>query len=161
MGNRNKDINRIIRVYKGMRERCNNPNSDSYRFYGAKGIKVLCSRRDFVEWYLDNVGDTEKPHVDRVDPGGHYKLSNMQIISATENCKKTFRQNPRLDIKLRNLKNANEKKSLKVKINDIVYPSLSAASRALGRNRMYLYSRLFIYKLENLPDGSRVEILES
>ena len=127
---KNKCPRRITRVYKGMKERCNNENHAYYHIYGGKGIEVLVNRHEFVEWYLERVTDDMiRPNVDRLDPNGHYEFSNMQVISAKENSQKMLEQNPRWDIKLDNMKRANEKRSKGVTIDGIRYDSIRQASR--------------------------------
>ena len=37
---------------RGQRYRCNNKNSEDYKWYGAKGIKVIYPTRYFIGWYL-------------------------------------------------------------------------------------------------------------
>ena len=38
--NGSNEHRRLYNIWKGMRKRCNNPNANTYRFYGAKGISV-------------------------------------------------------------------------------------------------------------------------
>lgn len=137
--NRNRDVNRIKRVYKGMRERCYQVNHVSYKLYGGKGIEVKCTRNEFIKWYLDNVtDDIINPHVDRIDPNGHYEFKNMQIISANENLKKAFRQNSnRPHLKKLCLEN-NKKQMKKIKIDGIIYESIREASRKTGISRDHI-----------------------
>jgi len=130
-GNRNKL--RILRVYKGMRERCNNPNHIGYKYYGGKGVKVLITRSRFIDWYLENIPDERaRLNVDRIDPLGDYEESNMQLITARENSLKSLEENPALETKLSNLKKANDARSKSITIDNIEYSSLRAASRAVG-----------------------------
>jgi len=62
-----------------------------------KNVKVRISRKDFYEWALPmfQTWDSEKregrPSIDRIDLYGHYELSNMRMISVTENCARNTR----------------------------------------------------------------------
>lgn len=50
------------------------------------GVQMLVSKEEFVAWFapLDFPGCS----VDRIDPAGHYELSNMQVIDKRENARK-------------------------------------------------------------------------
>ena len=50
------------------------------------GIELRVTREDFIEWYMPL--DFEGASVDRIDKGGHYELSNMQVIPLKENIRK-------------------------------------------------------------------------
>lgn len=119
-----------------MRERCNNSNHVGYYLYGGRGIKVIISWHDFRKWYLGNVTDEMvRPNVDRIDNGGNYEISNIQLIPARENAHKMLKENPRWDVKLDNMKKANDKRKEKVTIDGVVYESMNEASRVIGKTR--------------------------
>lgn len=42
---------RLYKVWKGMHNRCNNPNNASYKDYGGRGIKVCDEWNDFLTFY--------------------------------------------------------------------------------------------------------------
>lgn len=48
---------RIYRIYRAMLTRCNNPNSEKYKNYGARGITV-CEEwenfKSFEQWAYEN-----------------------------------------------------------------------------------------------------------
>lgn len=57
---RSKSKTRLYRIWCNMRQRCNDPNATSYKYYGAKGIKVLWKsfeefQRDMQEGYADHL----------------------------------------------------------------------------------------------------------
>lgn len=55
------------RSWNEMRYRCNNPNSISYRFYGARGIKH-CERWNSFELFYEDMGARPKgTTLDRID----------------------------------------------------------------------------------------------
>lgn len=56
-------------AYHAILQRCNNPNYDAYRLYGARGIKVCARWLESVSAFLDDVGTrpTEEHSIDRID----------------------------------------------------------------------------------------------
>ena len=75
---------RIYRIYTGMKQRCHNPNSSSYRRYGAKGITVCAewySNPDsFIEWALSS-GYDDNLTIDRIEPSKGYSPDNCRWVS--------------------------------------------------------------------------------
>ena len=65
--------------WRGMRERCLNPNHASYRHYGGRGIKV-CDRWLFsFSTFSEAVGKREAGHsLDRIDNEGDYEPTNCR-----------------------------------------------------------------------------------
>jgi hypothetical protein len=78
---------RLYGIYLGMKGRCYNPNYDSYKYYGGRGIKVcdewLENYLNFKSWALDN-GYTEKLTIDRIDVNSDYKPSNCRWATLEE-----------------------------------------------------------------------------
>lgn len=61
-----------------MRQRCNNPNANGFRYYGGRGIAV-CQRWDSFEAFLHDMG--ERPPgltLDRINPDGNYEPGNCR-----------------------------------------------------------------------------------
>jgi hypothetical protein len=78
---------RINRIHKSMKNRCNNKNSESYRFYGGKGVKV-CKDWDNVESFNDwaiNNGYKDNLTIDRIDSSKDYEPNNCRWITQAEN----------------------------------------------------------------------------
>lgn len=69
------------RTWKAMRQRCNDPKRDSYRYYGGRGIKV-CKRWDSFERFLADMGNrpTKYHTLDRRNTNGNYTPSNCRWL---------------------------------------------------------------------------------
>lgn len=68
----------ITIVWKSMQQRCNDPNSPNYQYYGAKGIKIEWA--SFEEFEKD-MHDSWRPglQIDRwPDRNGNYKPGNCR-----------------------------------------------------------------------------------
>lgn len=78
---------RMYTVYSSMIARCYNPKSISYKYYGAKGIKV-CSQwkrsfKSFVNWSLQN-GYNDCLSIDRIDNTKGYSPNNCRWVPLSE-----------------------------------------------------------------------------
>ena len=62
--------------WRGMKERCLNPNNINYKYYGAKGIKI-CNRWLTFENFFRDMGERPKGlTLEREDNNGDYCLEN-------------------------------------------------------------------------------------
>lgn len=74
-----------------MHARCNNPNSDQYQWYGAKGITV-CKRWQSFENFLKDMGERPKGKtLDRINPDKGYTPSNCRWATPSEQMRNTHR----------------------------------------------------------------------
>jgi hypothetical protein len=70
-----------------MRNRCTNPKNTSYKYYGARGIKV-CKRWDDFTLFIADVG--ERPPcttLDRIDNDGDYEPANVRWATSKTQAK--------------------------------------------------------------------------
>jgi hypothetical protein len=70
---------RTYRIWQSMIARCEYPSHATYRFYGAKGIRICQRWRVSFEAFLEDMGEAPSDmSLDRIDVHGHYKPSNCR-----------------------------------------------------------------------------------
>ncbi len=78
---------RTLIIWAGMKARCYNPKSISYKNYGAKGIKIceewMCFE-NFHRWAMNN-GYADNLQIDRIDNLQGYFPENCRWVTVTEN----------------------------------------------------------------------------
>jgi hypothetical protein len=78
-----------------MRNRCERPEDDSYRYYGALGVKV-CARWRRFENFLTDMGEApEDLTLERIDPWGDYEKDNCKWATWSEQRRNQRRQDCR------------------------------------------------------------------
>lgn len=85
-------IKTLLRAnYDTIRARCNNPKCNTYKYYGAKGIKCLLTFAEYKILRKDGQRrGIKKPTIDRIDSKGDYTLENCRIIEREENSRKRY-----------------------------------------------------------------------
>lgn len=77
---------RPYKIWSGMHQRCHNPKSNSYHYYGARGISV-CEEwgtfEGFLRW-LETSGYADDLSIDRVNNDGDYEPSNCRWATPLE-----------------------------------------------------------------------------
>ena len=77
---------RIYVIWRNMRQRCNNPKSPYYKYYGGRGISI-CNEWDdfsvFEDWSLSN-GYADNLTIDRINVDGNYEPSNCRWVGIKE-----------------------------------------------------------------------------
>lgn len=77
----------------GIKQRCNNPNNEDYKYYGGKGIKCLITSEELKElWFRDKAYLMKKPSIDREENDGNYEYENCRFIELRENIGKDKRK---------------------------------------------------------------------
>lgn len=92
-GNHKHDLcgTRIYRIWQAMKQRCLNPNTCNYKYYGGRGV-VVCDEwindiKSFHTWAVNN-GYADDLTIDRIDVNGSYEPSNCRWVSMKEQCNK-------------------------------------------------------------------------
>lgn len=129
-----------------MLQRCTNPNTDGYRYYGARGVKV-CDRWRVFENFLADLGERpENCTLDRIDVDGDYEPANCRWASVKAQ--------------------ANNKRSNVMVEIDGVTKSVSAWCDELGLSRNTVWARVNQYGFSPLealtrPKQDRVAVAKA
>lgn len=84
---------RMSRRLATIKKRCNNPNANSYSYYGGKGIKTFLTLDDIkFLWERDNADSMDRPSIDRIDSDGDYAVENCRFIEMSENIRRPNRR---------------------------------------------------------------------
>lgn len=70
---------RAYYIWMEQRNRCQNPKHPFYAHYGAKGIRVEYSSREFIGWWVAEMKTFkgQKPDVSRIDHSKNYSFDNI------------------------------------------------------------------------------------
>lgn len=75
---------RLVNIFKGMKQRCYYAQHERYKSYGGRGIKIcdewLNDRKKFYDWALSN-GYKDNLSIDRIDVDGDYEPNNCRWVT--------------------------------------------------------------------------------
>ena len=86
---KNKELRKLFPwkyILIGIKQRCENKNDNTYKYYGGRGIKCLITSKELKKlWFRDKANLMKKPSIDRIDNDGHYTYDNCRFIELSEN----------------------------------------------------------------------------
>lgn len=81
---------RLYQCYRGMINRCTNPNDKDFRHYGGRGIKICgewldkeTGAKSFFDWAMAN-GYSDTLTIDRINVNGDYSPGNCKWSTRLE-----------------------------------------------------------------------------
>lgn len=121
----------------GQGQRCGNPKTREYQWYGAKGVRRIWTSRECVNWFIQELlmGELVTPAISRRGDLGHYEIGNVELVEKQQNCSiKRFSNSQRAHsaslwkraakpVELVDINNPHERH---------VFPSANSAGRFLG-----------------------------
>lgn len=117
-------------IWRGMRDRCNNPKNRAWKYYGGRGIRV-CARWDDFQCFYDDMLPSWSPGltIDRIDVNQGYSPENCRWLTRQEQTKNT-RRNIKIDGELL--------KDLAIKNNLNIYTAYSRYETGCSLDQMFL-----------------------
>jgi hypothetical protein len=124
-------IKALKNVHRAMKARCYDTKCVSYKYYGAKGIKVSREWMCFETWYEEfgKFKPSSKHSIDRRNVNGNYCLENCRWATKTEQSR-------------------NRSTNVEVLFQGIKYPTIAEFAEFLGWTYSKTISRIDNYNIE-------------
>lgn len=76
----------LFNIWKGIIQRCENPNHTHYELYGGRGIRMCQSWRDDFTTFAADLGErpSMQHSIDRIDVDGNYEPANCRWAKSVE-----------------------------------------------------------------------------
>jgi hypothetical protein len=87
---------RVYDCWVGMRQRCYNPNNNSYADYGGRGITVCERWHRFANFFADMGHPPRGKSLDRINVNGNYEPGNCRWASVFEQARNKRRYLPKI-----------------------------------------------------------------
>jgi hypothetical protein len=83
-------------IWRTMRQRCSNPNSQRWKDYGGRGIRV-CDEWNSFAVFFSHIGPRPSLNhsIDRINNDGHYEPGNVRWATDFEQQQNTRKQSRR------------------------------------------------------------------
>ncbi len=83
-----KSSTALYAIYRGIINRCENPNVRAYPLYGGRGIKICAEWRNDFKAFEAHVGPrpSKKHSIDRIDTNGDYEPGNVRWATPVQQC---------------------------------------------------------------------------
>lgn len=90
--NRRSGKSKEYQAWRGAKDRCYNPNSNRYKTYGARGIRMCEEWRNSFAAFFRDMGERPDGHsIDRINNDGHYEPGNCRWSPKSEQAKNQTR----------------------------------------------------------------------
>jgi hypothetical protein len=85
-------VRRAYGIWNSQKQRCENKRSKSYKNYGAIGIRVEYSAREFIWWWLNEFKNKRPKHpsVGRIDHSKNYSFNNIEMVEHHDNAREMY-----------------------------------------------------------------------
>lgn len=81
-------------TWRGMKDRCYNPNNHKYPRYGGRGITICDEWEDFIQFLADMGEKPEGMSIDRIENDGNYEPNNCKWSTTLEQANNTSNNVP-------------------------------------------------------------------
>jgi hypothetical protein len=94
-GRKKMKISQLPKILWSIRTRCNNPNTESRKYYFDKGIECRLTIEQLTYlWKRDKAGYLKRPSIDRKNSNYHYTVRNCRFIELSYNAARATQCHP-------------------------------------------------------------------